>query len=271
MGGDVHILRGETVREVTVFGGNVDIAGDVTGDVTVFGGSVHVREGAHVQGDATVLGGRLVLEDGSRVDGDVDAIGGTVARHPGARVGGSATPGEDDDDAEDEAPRQPPPTLLVRALGHLAQGVRVAAVLFVFGTVMLALAGRRMNTLRQEMAARPMRSMALGLVGLVSSGLVLVALCVTIIGIPIAIVALMLAIFAVLGGMCAVLSVAGEGLLRHKTENPYVHLAAGCALFVALASIPWAGGLVVASVVLAGMGVLVATRAAGLLRARNEG
>jgi hypothetical protein len=270
MGGDVHILRGETVREVTVFGGNVDIAGEVTGDVTVFGGSAKVHEGAHVHGDATVLGGRLVLDEGSRVDGDVDAIGGTVVRDPGARVGGSGgTPGEEDDDeTEDGAARESPPALPVRVLTHVARGVRLAAVLFVFGTVLLALAGRRMNALRQEMAVRPMRSLALGVVGALASVLVLVALCVTVIGIPIAVVALIVAIFAVLGGMCAVLSVAGEGLLRHKTENPYVHLAAGCALFVALASIPWAGELVVAAVAFAGVGVLVGTRAAGILLGR---
>jgi hypothetical protein len=69
--------------------------------------------------------------------------------------------------------------------------------------------------------------------------------------------------------MCAVLSVIGEGLLRHKTENPYVHLAFGCALFVALSIIPWVGPLVVLAVVLAGVGVLVATRGAGYFARKN--
>jgi hypothetical protein len=75
--------------------------------------------------------------------------------------------------------------------------------------------------------------------------------------------------FAVLGAMCAVLSVVGEGLLRHKTQNPYVHLAAGCALFVALSAIPWVGGFLVVAVLLMAVGVLVATRCAGLLVKRN--
>ena len=82
-------------------------------------------------------------------------------------------------------------------------------------------------------------------------------------------VAAVVAGFAILGAMCAVLSVVGEGLLRHRTENPYVHLGVGCALFVALAAIPWIGHIVIVATILAGIGVLVATRCAGLLKRRN--
>ncbi len=45
----------------------------------------------------------------------------------------------------------------------------------------------------------------------------------------------------------------------------------GCAIYAALAALPWVGGIVVAATVLAGIGVLVATRGAGLLRKRNGG
>jgi hypothetical protein len=260
MGGSVHIRRGETAGDVTVFGGNLDVDGDVTGDVTVFGGNVQVNEGGHVHGDATVFGGRLALAKGSHLDGDVSTVGGTLERAAGAQVGGSV--GNDDDDCdhcdhashEDDSPR-----------AHFMNGIRLAAVLYVIGTILLALGGGRMMVLRAEMAARPMRSIALGFVGSLASVVIFVALCVTIIGIPIAVVALLVAIFAVLGAMTAVLGVTGEALLRHKTENPYVHLALGCALFVAVSWIPWVGSLVGGALVLAGIGVLVATRCAGLL------
>jgi hypothetical protein len=277
MGGDVHIRKGETVGQVTVFGGNVDIAGEVAGDVTVFGGNVEVREGACVHGDASVFGGRLALANGSRIDGDVDAVGGAVERAPGAQVGGSVSTaggaGDDDDDddgPDDEAPSGPMPGLWTKAIRHVAHGFRLGAVLFVMGTVLLAVAGSRMAALRREMASRPMHSIAVGVVGGIAAAVVLVALCVTVIGVPIAIVALLVEILAVLGGMCAVVSVAGEGLLRHKTENPYVHLAVGCALVVGLASLPWVGDAVVALIVVAGTGVLVATRLAGFVPRRSR-
>jgi len=181
----------------------------------------------------------------------------------------------DDDDAGPAAPalqhiqRSKHVGALVRAGESFLDAVRLAAVLFVIGTVLLALAGRRMDQLRGEVAVRPMRSIAMGLVGVFASAVVLIALCITVVGIPVAMVVAMVGGFAILGAMCAVLSVVGEALLRHRTENPYMHLALGCALFTALGSIPWVGGLVVAAVILAGVGVLVATRGAGYFVKKN--
>jgi hypothetical protein len=284
MGGDVTVAKGETVRDLTVFGGNVDIEGHVTGDLSVFGGTAHVHEGAGVRGDATVFGGQLRLDRGARIDGDVSCVGGELDRDPGSVVGGdvSVKGGHDTGNTapDDELAGHAAALALhshadrhisfVRRTGEsFLGGVRLAALLFVIGTVLLALAGRRMDQLRGEVAVRPMRSIAMGLVGMLASVVVLIALCCTVIGIPVAMVVTVVGGFAVLGAMCAVLSVVGEALLRHKTENPYVHLALGCAIFVALSAIPWIGGLVVGATVLAGVGVLVATRGAGFFVRKN--
>lgn len=269
MGGDVRIAKGEIARDITVFGGNVDIEGEASGDVTVFGGNVTVHEGARVHGDATVFGGTLALDPGAKVDGDVSALGGTLKREPGSHIGGDVTAKGSDSDSDDAHAKHP--GFVMRAGESIMDGVRLAAVLFVIGTVLLALAGRRMESLRFEVAARPMRTLALGLVGLLASVVVLIALCVTVIGIPIAVVALLGGVLAMFGAMCAVLSVVGEALLRHRTTNQYVHLAVGCALFVALSALPWVGGLVGLVTALAGIGTLVATRGAGYFARRNGG
>jgi cytoskeletal protein CcmA (bactofilin family) len=274
MGGDVRVAKGETVRDLTVFGGNVDIEGEASGDVTVFGGEVHVGEGARVHGDATVFGGTLRLEPGAHVDGDVSCVGGELDRDPGAAIGGDVnvkggTEGGGDVESEHAEHGEHARSFVRRSVDQLVSGVRLAAMLFVLGTMLLALAGRRLEPLRIEFAARPMRSIALGLLGGFGAVLAIIALCVTIIGIPVAVVAAMVGGFAVLGSMCAVLEVVGEGLLRHRTENPYVHLAVGCALFVALSAVPWVGPFVVVAVVLAGVGVLVATRGAGYFVRKN--
>lgn len=269
MGGDMTIAKGEVVHDVTVFGGNLVIDGDATGTVTVFGGDVTVHDGARVHGDATVFGGTLHLDEGSRVGGDVYAVGGELERDPGSQVGGDVTVKGGKDDDDDDGAKAKPKGVVARAGESVMSGLRLAAVLFVIGTVLLALTGRRMDMLRAEVATRPMKSLALGLVGIVGSIVVVVALCVTIIGIPVAVVGLLVFGFSILGAMCAVLSVVGEALLRHKTENPYVHLAVGCGIFVALAALPWVGCLVVIATILAGIGVLVATRGAGFLRKRN--
>jgi hypothetical protein len=142
-------------------------------------------------------------------------------------------------------------------------------MLFVFGAVLLALATRRMDFLEGEVSARPMRSFALGIVGSIASLVVIALLCITIIGIPVAVVALLAAIFGAYAGICAVLTAVGRGLVRRWTDNPYLHLAAGCALFLVIGFIPVAGGLVTAVVVLTGIGALVATRAAGYIPPRG--
>ncbi|MGD0530546.1 MAG: hypothetical protein ABSE49_35760, partial [Polyangiaceae bacterium] len=46
-------------------------------------------------------------------------------------------------------------------------------------------------------------------------------------------------------------------------------LAVGCALFVTLASIPYVGYVVIFGVMLAGVGILVATRGAGFFVKKN--
>lgn len=277
MGGNLVIAKGETAHDVTVMGGNLEVYGSVTGDVTVFGGNVRVHEGARIAKDCTMFGGNVSLDDGASVDGHVVLVGGRLHRAKGAHVGevsraddngdddegvharGSAGPGQ----AEVKLP------LHVRLVSSVSHGLRLAAVLFVIGTMLIALAGRRMDTLRAEIAARPMRTLALGFVGVFASIVVLIALCVTIIGIPIALVAALVGAFAALTAMSAAMSVAGEALLRHKTQNPYVHLAFGCGIFVMLAWIPWVGAIVVWATVLIGIGSLVATRAAGLVARKN--
>jgi hypothetical protein len=270
MGGNVTIGKGEVAGDVTVFGGNVEIDGETTGDVSVFGGNVVVHDGARIGGDASVFGGTLTLDKGANVEGDVSCLGGALSRDPGSHIGGDVTvQGGADSGGGHGGSHEDHRSFIARAGDSMMTGVRIAAVLFVIGTVLLALTGRRMDMLRGEVAARPMKSLALGVMGVLGGIVLFIALCVTIIGAPIAVVAAVVAAFAVLGAMCAVLSVVGEGLLRHKTENPYVHLAVGCGLFVALAALPWVGNIVIVGTILSGIGVLVATRGAGFLQKRN--
>jgi len=286
-GGQLTIEKGEVVHDVAVFGGRLDVYGTVTGNLAVIGGSAEVREGAHVQGSATVMGGEIRLDDGAVVDHDVDVMGGHVDRAPHARVGGNETETADDD-SEDRDPgpaRHHGPKAIVPATGkHRWQALRswgddalssmsLAALLFVFGTVVIALATDRSRTLRVEIAARPMRTFALGVVGAIVAPAILIALCFTVVGIPVAVVVGVALPLVVYAGMCAVLTTAGEALLRHRTESSYVHLALGCFLYFLIGLIPWAGFWVHIVLGVVGVGAVVATRGAGLvpLRARRFG
>jgi hypothetical protein len=170
---------------------------------------------------------------------------------------------DDNDDKEE--------TTLSSLASDAGSSISSMALLFVFGSVLLALATKRMETLKIEIASRPMRTFAMGVVGILMAIVLFIAMCVTIIGIPFAIIALLLSLVAMWGGVCAVLEVAGNAMLGHKTKNGYVHLAAGCAAFLILSSIPYLGGFVTAAVLLTGIGSLASTRFAGLFRTKGPG
>ncbi len=259
-GGDIVIGADETVHDVTVFGGSATVYGTATGNLTVFGGSASVKKGGHVFGNATAVGGSLDVADGAEVDGDVGVVGGSLDRHKGSKIGGSL---RKKDDKRIGAETSSSGRSILR---EVSDATTRAAMLFVFGAVLFALAGDKMNKLRIEAASRPMRSFALGLVGLLVGAVALTVIAITIIGIPVAFVLLLGAVFAAYAGICAVLATVGKALIGHKTDNPHVHLLVGCALFLVSGAIPFVSGLVTLAVVLTGIGVVVATRGAGTVR-----
>jgi cytoskeletal protein CcmA (bactofilin family) len=284
-GGSVRIESSEVVRDVTVMGGNLEVSGTVTGDLLVMGGHVVLHRGARVKGDVSSLGGSLTVEQGASVDGDVGVLGGSLHREDGARIGGEVHEGmrhtrhhhEKRHGATKAAaapvtttkpPDKPTPGKFARAAADAING---AALLFVLGAVLLALAPDRMDKLRIHIASHPMKSFALGVVGLLG-GIVLGALvCLTIIGIPFVIVGILAAIVGTLAAMCSVLETIGGAFLAHRTKNPYVHLAFGGLLFLVAGAIPFIGGFVKAAVILTALGSLVGTRAAGLIPTKLRG
>ena len=261
-GSSLRIEKHEVVHDVTVLGGSLEVLGTVTGDIDVAGGSTKVRSGARVYGDISTMGGSVVVDDSARVDGDIEVVGGSLSRSEKAIIGGNvnsdATP-RDNGESESTA---------ARLATEAGEAVTRMALLWVFGAMLLALATRRMETLRADVAVRPMKLLATGIVGILAGIVVAGALTITLIGIPFAAIGLLLAFFAAFAGACSVLETAGAAVLGHRTKNPYVHLAAGCAAMLILGSIPWVGGLLWAAVFLIGFGAIVATRAAGLIKPR---
>lgn len=250
--GSLKIAKDEIVHDVSVVGGSLDVYGTVTGKVSVAGGSVRLREGSHVMGDVTAMGGSIHIEDNAVVDGDVGVVGGSLHRGEKSKIGGAIEIGSDEDDHHGG---------FIHAVG---EALTQAALLFVLGAVFFTLAGRRMESLQAEIASRPMRSFALGIVGIIGFAIAIVALCVTVIGIPVALLMAPLAALAVGAAFTAALATVGRALVRHKSDSVYVHLAAGCALYLVAGHLPFVGGLVTLALFLMGIGTLVTTRLGGL-------
>jgi hypothetical protein len=263
-GGSLRVEPDEVVDDVNVFGGSVDILGKATGDVTVFGGSLHVHSAAHIDSDVTVIGGEVTIDDDATIDGDVAVLGGELHRSSRAKIGGEVKRlGDENGDDEDRSAKGPlEPRRIFSAVGVQ---LTKTAFLFLLGAIVIALATRRMQLLQSEIALRPMRSMAVGIASIAIGVVLIVLLCVTIVGIPVALVGIFVGILAAYAGICAALSVMGSAIVAHRSENPYVHLAVGCAVFLIAGSIPYFGSLVTLLIFLAGFGAFAATRGAGFI------
>lgn len=282
-GSSLVIGKDEIVHTVSVTGGSAKIYGTVTGDLVVAGGSARIEDGARVVGNATVFGGSLKVVSGARVDGDVGIVGGALQREEGAIIGGkvvdsgsgkhgnvkvSMHDGEVSTEVEGSRKRESGRSRLSEAAHSFGQSVTNMSLLFVFGCVLLALGTRRMETLRVEAAARPMKAFAMGIVGSICALVAVVAMCITVVGIPFAILVVLLGVLSVYASIAAVLTTVGAAVTGHKSTNPYVHLLAGCVLFLLAGLVPYIGGVVTAAVILIAIGTLVTTRLAGLVDGR---
>ena len=268
-GGNLRIEKGERVEDVVVLGGHVDVWGVVEGDLEVMGGEARLHEGSHVLGDVSALGGSLHMDDHARIDGDVEVLGGAVHRARGAIIGGAVSGNGTDHDVASAAFVPPPAEdwSFARMMDDATSAMTRTLLLFVFGAIFWALGRERLESLEVEIAKRPMKSLALGVVGAISAALMAIALVVTVVGIPFAVAGSLLTILVAYVGACVVLSTIGQAFLRHRTENRYVHLGLGCLLFLLFTAIPYVGTFVWLGVLLTGLGAVVATRGAGLLPA----
>lgn len=246
----------EVVDDVTVMGGSIEIEGHVTGDLSVMGGSATLKKGARVDGDALAMGGVLTVEPGVEIDGDLGVLGGVLRGQENAKVKGKVNAVGTDSEGQGNR--------------SLAERFTNATLLFFLGVIFFALAMPRMEAVRVEVAARPMRSLALGIVGPLLALLAIIGASITVIGIPFAALGTVLAVILAMAGTTAALGVIGKMVYGHRSQNPYVQLAIGCALFLVVGLIPVLGGLVQVVTVLVGIGAVVSTRAGGLLGARRN-
>lgn len=260
-GQSLRVEKGETVGDVSVTGGSVDVFGTVDGDLVVTGGSATIHDGGRVTGDALGVGGGIRVESGGRIDGDGKVIGGVLWREDGGVVGGdvsSVASAAASPDVEAQL------TTWQRWTKKVSGVFSNFAFLFVVGALFVAAAPERMRRLRAAFAEKPVASVAYGLLGSLAFLVGFIVLCVTVIGIPFALVLALLGTFALAFALSATLSAVGAAVSGHRTKNAYAHLAVGSAMFALCALVPWLGAWLQFGAIAASIGTLVSTRLAGL-------
>lgn len=247
-------------RDVSTFGGDAYVRyGEIVDDVSAFGGSVHVD--GEVLGDVSAFGGDVLLGPTAIVHGSVDSAGGHVAMAPGAQALGGAS----------AIPHDPP--VVHRGHDHesgdldggepaaLVRGLVFSALLFLLALLLTGVVPERMSAMHLAIIREPARSAGAGLLGYIATGIVLVALVITIVGIPIAMALAVIVPVATYVGLAAAATVIGAALPSERLRGrPILQILAGVTCLFVVAQIPVLGSIALAVVACIGLGALLRTR-----------
>lgn len=254
-GGDAHVAPGQEVRDVITMGGDATIDGRTYGSVVTMGGDADVS--GVVVGDVVTMGGDIHVREPGVVHGRLDSLGGDVQVDAanGASFGSSAQPmaigarpGDFGRAIADED-------------GGLVWAVLRYSLLFLAAILFLGIAPERFGRVQRAIVERPVRTLATGTLGVLTGGVLMLALVVSLIGIPIALVLAIVAPVAAAAALASVVPVIGAMLPTQRLEGrPVARLAAGAAVLFVVTRIPLVGGLALSLALLAGLGALVLTR-----------
>jgi hypothetical protein len=237
--GRADVTENETVADVVIFDGPVNVDGTVAGDIVAFNGRVTVA--GSVRGDVVSFNGRVVVEDGAQVTGDVQSRPAAQISE-GADVGGSV--GSVDFDRIDDA--------VSAARFGVWFAFSISALILILAFVLL------FPGAADRVAAADRIGAAIGWGLLLFFGLPIIAvlLLVTIVGIPLG-MALLLAIVP----LYALGYVASGHFIGRKIIGPprsrLLAALVGIVVLRVLAFIPILGGLVWFAATVFGLGLLV--------------
>lgn len=231
--GDVD-MAGEVHEDVVVFHGNTTISGLVGGDVVVFEGNVTIASGAEVLGDVASFR-EPVIEDGARVAGDV--------RRPNRDF------------------FRPLEAFAARAAFWIASTVS----LLILGLLLLWLAPRAMDAVARTWATSKGSSALWGVLLLIGLPVASILVMLTLVGIPFGLGTLLALFFIYSLGYVFGAWAVGRSVMKESSSRALTFLA-GFGIVRLLGLIPIAGGIVSFVVTVFGLGLAAVT----LWRARSE-
>lgn len=262
-GDSLEVKPGGTVSgDVTIFGGDADIAGTVEGDLAVFGGNVALS--GTVEGDLVSLGGNLTISESADIDGDCVVLGGNVednsSRSSCASFNTGFPLGDFFSGIQPPTPPTPPtppaitpPSMASRIGGFfismlevLGRSLIFAFVAFVIG----ALAPTQLERVSSVIRSKPAASGAVGLLTAVAApsllmlllivSAVLTLVCIGLLGFPVVIVLSIALLAALAFGWVAVGNLLGHVLvtpLQLKQRSTAVTATLGTFLLTVILSL----------------------------------
>ena len=241
--GDVVVERGETVGDVVIIDGSVQVRGRVTGDLIAV--SAPVRINGPVEGDVVGLAERVVIGPGGRVGGDLRwADKDPVITVPGA-VGGKTEKLDFDDYFT-------PWGVLAAWLG-LWLAMSISTLLL--GLALLWLAPRSLEAALEMARTQTGQAIAIGLAVFFGLPAVAVLLMITVLGLPLGI-ALLLALLPIYAlGYATSAFLRGRAIVPPPTSR-FLAFLAGWGILRAVALVPGLGILAWFGATVFGLGTL---------------
>jgi hypothetical protein len=244
IGGSVHVIEDETVREAVALGGELRVDGTVQRDAVSVLGDVIVGPKAVIKGNVVSVGGHLNIDPRASISGDRVAVPLGLSRFL--------------ERAHQVAHAKM--TVLERMFSLLKSALSWA-VFFVLGLVMLALAPERVRVVGRDLRRDPARSAAVGLAATVAVMPLSILLVLTLVGI---LVLPFLALFfaaGVLLGMFGLAIEAGASLPgRRERRTQVAMLALGAALLFLICQVPYLGPVILFAAGIASLGAALRTR-----------
>ncbi len=74
IGGDIVVLKNQTIDSAVSVGGTVHVFGTVSEDAIAVGGKIIVEPGGRICGDAVGVGGGIAVMDSAAIEGDAVAV-----------------------------------------------------------------------------------------------------------------------------------------------------------------------------------------------------
>ncbi|WP_168060684.1 bactofilin family protein [Candidatus Manganitrophus noduliformans] len=272
-GGEIDI-EGEVGQDARIAGGEITLSGDIGRNLTIAGGRIILADSSTVQGNV-ISAGDLVISN--QIHGNVKAMAGNLQITSTAAVGGdiayrSPQPARIAEGAEigGTVMQRTPHEMFDFSPGRMVGAV--AGLIFLFkiisfvSTLLLGLlliflfpgfSRAVVSTLREK----PMASLGWGLVWLIVTPVVLIALLATVVGIPLALILFPLYFISLYLARIVIILWAGTAILERmgKEGHPGWALFVGLFLYTLLTLIPGPGGLISLLVILFGLGAALLT------------
>ena len=264
-----YLVEGVSDTMAYGLGRSVKITGTVKNGAIALGGDVIVQ--GTVEGDVAAIGGSVIQLEGSRIGGDVIVIGG-VYRHGSEspnRSASSATIMYAGYEQELRNMMRNPTEMVTPHWSARYVGLRILAVLFWF-VVSIALTAAMPGTISQGIARLQLTTFRVAIIGFVAAAIIGAGVPFSLHYFPtplaalIGLLAFLLVVVAGLFGRVVIYAATGRCLQRKflplGTSSESVALLMGTSFWIALSSLPYIWPLVVAVMIVTGLGLALTAR-----------